>query len=285
MIFDKQAAHVGYNDEAHVYKHVNTGQQYMSVTTLIHKFVPEFDTYYWSTYKAVKDVLEEKNMWYDYKKKAGGWESVVPYFNANYMELGGPTYGLIQKRQQWYVFKWEVEKNDACEKGSAIHNQLEEASYHAQHVKDEENTIYRVSQNNILALQDFTTNGAYPELLIYNDFYMVAGQADKVFKEGRRVDIHDYKTCKDITTEGFRGETLLAPFDHLPNANYWIYTLQLSMYAWMLEKCGYEVGSLQMHWIRGKDKFDKERNHAVETFTLPYLKQEVQMMMELRGNY
>jgi len=276
MTYDKTAAHVGYDDKAHTYTNTKNHNKYISVTTLIHKYVPEFKADYWATYKAIKDVLGYSEF-ARYKRRAGNWEKVVPYHKANPNVLA--RYAVaIELKKQWYFDEWDRVRDNACELGSAIHNELEGAAYHSQQIRGNE-INYIVSQDNILALQDFSNNRVYPELLIYNDEYMVAGQADKVFKEGDYVDIHDYKTCKSIDTEGFRGETLLDPVKHLQNANYWIYSLQLSMYGFMLEQCGYKVRNLEMHWIYGDDPESNVRD-KVKTFNLKYMQKEVMDIME-----
>lgn len=273
MTYDKQAGSVGYKDDVHTYEHVGTKEKYVSVTTLIHHFVPEFKADYWSDYKAIKDTLEKAKKWWFFKNSAGGWENVVNYYKGNIHMVAPPYREEIAIRKQQYLDKWEKEKNDACELGSKIHLELENAAFHSQQLRDDEEVTYRASQNDILALQDFDSNHFYPELLIYNDKYKVAGQADKVFKEGKYVDIHDYKTCKEISTEGFRGETFLEPFTHLPNANYWIYRLQLSTYGWMLEQCGYKVRKMYMHWLHGEDRAN------LKTFEMDYTPQDVELMM------
>ena len=279
-MFDKVAGHIGYNDAEHTYTNTNTKRKYTSVTTLIHQYVPEFKGDYWSTYKAVKDVIENKDpaMWYQYKRKAGGWEGVVKYYNKT-KHTNKSLENAVSLRAAWYLDQWDRTRDHACELGSAIHAELEGAAYHSQQIKDE-TVVYDISQESILELQDFSSNRVYPELLIFNDEHLVAGQADKVFKQGNYVDIHDYKTCKKIDLEGFRGETLLAPFTQIPNANYWIYNIQLSMYGWMLEQLGYTVRDLQMHWIYGDDPESDVRD-KVKTFNMDYMPQVVQEMMNL----
>jgi len=46
--------------------------------------------------------------------------------------------------------------------------------------------------------------------------------------------IYDWKRSKEIKMEN-SWENGHAPLDHLPNANYWHYTLQLNTYRWFLE--------------------------------------------------
>ena len=283
MSFDKIGGRVGFNDEAHSYTNIDTGEKYISVTTLIGKFKPEFKTDYWSVYKAVKDTLEDPKdwkPWWKYKKIAGGWANVPQYFHT---QLGKVTLTedqlyAIEVKRIYYVDKWQKEKDDSCALGSAIHAELEEAAHHCQQIRHEK-VNYQVSEKDLLVAQDFSSNGVYPELLIHNDKFMVAGQADKIFKQGIYVDIHDYKTCKEITKEPFMEETLLSPFTNIPNANYWIYEIQLSMYGWMLEQLGYKVRNLYMHWIYGDDKESTVRD-KVKTFEVEYRKDIVIEMVE-----
>ena len=67
--------------------------------------------------------------------------------------------------------------------------------------------------------------------------FKLAGSIDAVFR--RKSDgaffIYDWKRSKKIETEN-RFETCLAPVDHLPNSNYWHYTLQLNTYRYILER-------------------------------------------------
>lgn len=281
--FDKIGGKMGYNDEAHTYTHLETGNTYISVTTLIGKFKPEFKTDYWSLYKAIKDTLDSPidwQPWWKYKKAAGGWANVVSHFHTDMGKLIFNQEELeeIKKRKKEYVIMWQKEKDDSCALGSVIHDELEKTALSFQQIKHKE-VNYEVSERDILALQDFSSNGVYPELLIYNDKFCIAGQADKVFKEGIYVDIHDYKTCKEITKEPFMNETLLSPFTDIPNANYWLYEIQLSMYGWMLEQLGYKVRNLYMHWIYGDDKTSLVRD-KVKTFELDYRPDLVLKMAE-----
>ena len=126
-MYDKVASHIGYNDEEHTYTNTRTGLKYISVTTLIHGFVPEFKSNYCATYKVLKDALEKHGNWWDFKQAAGGWEEAVGYWEQQAINHPMQLQTTIRDRKQWYLDKWEAEKDNACVKGSAIHNQLEEA--------------------------------------------------------------------------------------------------------------------------------------------------------------
>jgi CRISPR/Cas system-associated exonuclease Cas4 (RecB family) len=49
------------------------------------------------------------------------------------------------------------------------------------------------------------------------------------------IAIYDWKRAKDIKTEN-SFQSGLEPVEHLPDTNYWHYTLQLNIYATILEK-------------------------------------------------
>lgn len=64
----------------------------------------------------------------------------------------------------------------------------------------------------------------------------LCGSIDMVFRrksDGAYV-IYDWKRSKEIKSENPFG-TGLAPLTHLPDTNYWHYTMQLNVYKWILE--------------------------------------------------
>ena len=76
----------------------------------------------------------------------------------------------------------------------------------------------------------------------------LCGSIDMVYRrksDGKFV-IYDWKRSKDIKSENPFGSGL-APLDHLPDTNYWHYTLQLNVYKWILEQYyGLEVADLYL---------------------------------------
>ena len=58
--------------------------------------------------------------------------------------------------------------------------------------------------------------------------------------------IYDWKRSKEIKSDNPFGSGL-PPLEHLPDTNYWHYTMQLNVYKWMLEKYyGLEVADLYL---------------------------------------
>lgn len=119
-------------------------------------------------------------------------------------------------------------------------------------------------------------DGFYPELILSDDEYMVAGTSDRVFFEtilGQRfVDIDDYKTNADIPKKSFyvRGQgykMMNYPVDHLMDCKHSYYHLQVSIYAYLLERKGFTVRRVGYHHL----------NSLVEC---TYLRSEAQDVLE-----
>lgn len=105
----------------------------------------------------------------------------------------------------------------------------------------------------------------------------LCGSIDMVFRrksDGKFV-IYDWKRSKEIKAENPFG-TGLPPLDHLPDCNYWHYTLQLNVYKWMLEKFyGLEVADLYLVILHPD-------NPSYRRMRLNILEDEVEDMIEAR---
>jgi hypothetical protein len=256
---------VTFNEEAHRYTSHN-GRVYTSVTSLIKKYTPPFDADYWSAYKALKAVLSETGEWDSYKKKAGGWENVVAF--ARSVDKDFPYRKQVIQKKKEILAEWEANKENALSKGTEYHKMKE------RHVKEkivyspDMQEIQVLSGVDLLAAQQFSDNGLYPELIIYNDDWEIAGQADWVMKVGQTVHIKDYKTSKEISKTAFQSQCLMHPLSSIPNANFYTYSLQISLYALMLEQKGYKVGNLAIEHV------DKETFETIGMYSVTYMRKE-----------
>ena len=72
------------------------------------------------------------------------------------------------------------------------------------------------------------------ELCIFHCGLRVAGQIDALFLDANwKLVIVDWKRVRNLRSEGF--DPLRYPLDRMPDSNYWIYSLQLNMYRYILE--------------------------------------------------
>ena len=143
-------------------------------------------------------------------------------------------------------------------------------------------------------------DGVYPEHLVYLKSAGLCGQSDLVEVVNGYVNITDYKTNKEIKVEGFTNwegvtQKMMPPVAHLDDCNLNHYTLQLSMYMYMILKHNPRLkpGLLTIHHILfeevDKDKFgnpitalDTNGDPIVKDivqYDLPYLKQEIISLM------
>lgn len=277
MQIDKRNGGICYNDEKHIYWNENDNEKYISVTTLIHKYVQPFDAEFWSAYKALEKLLN-KDDWKLQKKDLLQFKK----FDKSILDLYNISELDFNRTQQDILDEWEKKKNDSCERGTKIHAELE-------------NAVYKKPKNVVLSKyglggkfeckKDYTEldmeRGAYPEYLVYMDGPVrLAGQVDLLVKDGNDIYIIDYKTNKSIDMKsGFdtttkKNTTMLYPLTNLMDCNYMHYTLQLSTYAYMIQQINPDFvikDLILMH-------FDHDGNETIHH--IEYRKKDVEIMLK-----
>jgi len=211
------------------------------------------------------------------------------------------------RKSKWYGMTtdaikdaWKSEANRATSLGTWYHNCREkdicEVETMERHgivvpvVKPIEKEGIKYSPNQKLF------SGVYPEHIVYLKSSGLCGQSDLVEVVNGEVHITDYKTNKEIKVEGYTNwegvtQKMLAPLSHLDDCNLNHYTLQLSIYMFMILKHNPKLkfGSLTIHHIIfeevDKNKFgnpitalDSNGDPIVKDivkYDLPYLKPEV----------
>lgn len=279
MTIDKQNGLVAYNDEAHSYWNVNDNEKYISVTTLIHKFTQPFDRDFWSAYKALEKLIP-KDSW-DIEKKS---LLKSKRFDKEILSVYDISENDFNREQQGILDAWDEKTRQSCERGTKIHAELE-------------NALYKAGANVSLkkygiggkfeCRKDYTEldlpYGVYPEYLISRQsddgILRIAGQIDLLVKNGNEIIICDYKTNEKIDMKsGFNTQTkssakMLYPLNNLDDCNYYHYTLQLSTYAWMIQKLNPDFVIKDLILIH----YDHSGN--VTQYHLDYLKTEVERML------
>ena len=211
------------------------------------------------------------------------------------------------KKSKWYGMTpeeikqaWANEALRATTLGTWYHNCRESDICSLQTMERHGSTVpvFKPIENNGIKLSpnQKLTDGVYPEHMVYLKSAGLCGQSDLVEVINGEVHSTDYKTNKEIKTEGFtnwEGITtkMNSPVSHLDDCNVNHYTLQLSLYMYIILKHNPKLkpGSLIIHHIVfeevGKDKFgnpitalDTNGDPIVKDiiqYDLPYLKSEV----------
>jgi hypothetical protein len=174
--------------------------------------------------------------------------------------------------------EWELNKNKACDHGTRIHNALERYQNEFKLLPEEEDLSPVVKSITNL----FSEYGrTYQEAVLHSENYMVAGTADKVCwkstKKDSIIDIFDYKTniSKGIVYEDTYKKYLKGPVSHLMDCNFNIYSLQLSIYAHMIQlSTGRPIGKLGIIYIPPHDFMQWK------VIPVPYMKLEAAAVLE-----
>lgn len=215
------------------------------------------------------------------------------------------------RKSKWYGLSteeildaWKQEAKRATDLGTWYHNQREaDICGLDEIVRDGVSIpIFKPIEENGLkyAPDQKLVNGMYPEHMMYLKSAGVCGQSDLVEVINGIVNITDYKTNKEIKERGYQSwdgsvTKMLSPVNHLDDCNLNHYTLQLSLYMYMILKHNpkLKAGKLTIHHIQfeevGKDKFgypiaarDSNGDPIVTNivqYDLPYLKSEIISLM------
>lgn len=308
---DKYTTNFLYFDEG-PHKYTDTlGNEYKSVTTLIHDYVPQFDAAKWAHIKA-----KEQNK----------------------------TESQIKK-------EWDKIKNEACNRGNKTHNGIEDAIKEVSMFKNAIKYLERTESGRCITIADIpnlipvpldvekfkeATNNKYQKIYDVFDFYtqrgyiiyseigaylmdtLVSGTIDifcyrpdnfvildwKTNRDGLKFEAGYYKKDKttipnQLTNEWVKKhETMLPPVAHLDNCNGMHYSLQLSMYAYMAETilqipcvglglCHIGSPFILNNWgqpYRDENGYHIDQNgkETVNWFRINYLKNEVKAILNDR---
>lgn len=222
--------------------------QYTSVTTLIDTYKMPFDRDFWATYKALERLIGEKSF-IEMKRHSNFKSPAWIEWACKFVEMDE-----LLKTISIILQEWENEKNISLEKGTMYHLSKEKQAYIEGYDinpftgKKFPTMMKKPSKNSdkVSMVSDLwdLKDGYYPELMLWNNSFRIAGTADKVFIDTvgnvRYIDFDDYKTNKKIKKEN-PYEKMRSPLNSLDNCEWSFYRLQISMYAWMMEQFGFKV--------------------------------------------
>ena len=279
-VITKQNGNIAFIEETHKYFDVtNPDAKFTSVTTMIHEYTQPFDKEFWSAYKALEKLLP-KDVWNVEKKSLLNSKK----FDKVLLDLHSISENDFNREQQGILDEWDNENRKSCERGTKIHADLENSFYSK---KDDISLSKFEIGGKFECRKDYSEldieNGVYPEYLISrvseDGKLRIAGQIDLLVKKGNKIIIADWKTNKKIETKSFFNSKtktsvkMKFPLNNLDDVNYWHYTLQLSTYAWMIQKLNPEFEIEDLVLVH----FDHSDNMTV--YHLPYLKTEVIKML------
>jgi hypothetical protein len=159
----------------------------------------------------------------------------------------------VNQAQQEILAEWDKKSGSSLDKGNYVHDGLEKYALTGKYEEDLRESVYYMQK---IFKQYYRF---YPEVLLHSHKYKCAGRTDLVLQRQKNkspvLDFMDYKTneSKGIQFDSISrkdvlkhyNKYLLPPFQHLEACNYIIYSLQLSVYAFMaMDTLGIRVGKL-----------------------------------------
>ena len=279
MKIDKQNGNVCFNDENHCYWNANDNEKYISVTTLIHQFTQPFDKDFWSAYKALEKLIP-KDSWAVEKKSLLNSKK----FDKSILDVYDISENDFNKTQQDILDSWDEENRKSCERGTQIHSDIENSFYK----KPKDISLKKFGIGGKFECKKDHTEldleyGVYPEYLIYREsedgILRIAGQVDLIIKSGNEIVIVDHKSNKKIEQKSFYNSKtrtsakMKYPLNNLDDVNFYHYTMQLSTYAWMLQKINpnFVIKDLILN------HYDHDGKNTL--YHCEYLKDEVERML------
>ncbi len=234
----------------HKYIHRLTGKKYMSVTTTLSSIEPHFDVHGVSAaiVNQADNVKQER---------------------------------YIGMSQQQIIDYWQMLNDEANIYGTKVHDIVERYLLANKWYFPEETDEGAFEQKVINGFNELKIDegqAIWPERILFAEQYELAGMSDLIIDiDDVFFDVLDHKTNRVFNFYNpYGNDTLLKPFDHLQACQWSIYTLQLSVYAYMYElefpkrKCRQIV---VLYWDKVKETFEK--------IHIMYLKKEAKQLIEM----
>lgn len=202
-----------------LHRYTYHGDVFQSVTQFIGQFHVPFDTEKWSKIKAEQAGVDQEEI----KKE---WKRLNDYAN----EIGTETHQWIE---DYYNKIWrEIPTN--------------------------QDLLHRITKfNKIYSKQLHKLEPLAFEVRVFSKKWKKAGMIDSLFVKDGKIFILDWKTNKDFTSDSHpkgKYEKLLSPFDEYWKNHLNEYSIQLSMYAAILEEWDFEIGGAYLVHIGPGDE-------------------------------
>ena len=233
-------SHISFKEVGHVYT-IDGESDYMSVTTWNHSHFGEFDSD-----RIIRSMMSKPS-----------WER-SRYYGKSPEEIKAG---------------WDANRDVAAAAGTKLHYDIE--CYYNGIPRVNESVEYQYFLNFVQNNSDLVPYRS--EWMIWDTGLRFAGSIDMVFMQSDgSVLIYDWKRSKKIQSSGWGEFARTECIEHIPNANFWQYSLQLNTYKALLEKnYGLRVAGMRLVCLHPNQK-----NYQV--MVVPDMSAEVEALFALR---
>jgi len=235
---------ITFDEVPHIYT-IDGDSDFKSVTSWAHSHFPKFNS----------DLVIDKMM------SSPKWPQ-SPYFGMTKVEIKD---------------KWKKEGFAASEAGTIMHYNIE-CFYNRMDVEDDGSLEWKYFKefNSTLSseLLPYRT-----EWMIWDKRLRLAGSVDMLFETpDGTLHIYDWKRSKEIKKDNRWDSAKIASISHIPDSNFWHYSLQLNTYKWIIEKnYGKKVSKMCLVGLHPNNK-----NNSFLKYEVDILSQEMESLIELR---
>jgi ATP-dependent exoDNAse (exonuclease V) beta subunit len=237
---------ISFEEGPHIYTVMGERGTYTSVTTWNHHHFSDFDA------DAVIDKMMKGKNWND------------------------PTYKYYGMTREEIKAMWNKKRDSSSCAGTNMHYDIE-CFYNEMEVEND-SIEYKYFMEFV---SDHPELKAYrTEWMIFHEELKLSGSIDMIFENpDGTIQIYDWKRCEEIKHEnGFNQFAKTDCIHHLPDSNFWHYSLQLNTYRKILEeKYNKKVTDLFLVCLHPNN-----HNKSYQRIPVPFLDKEINDLFELR---
>jgi len=235
-------AHITFDEGPHIYT-IDGDSSFTSSTTWVHKHFGHFDA----------DVIITKMM------SSKRW----------------PQSKYYSKTRQDIKDEWEKNRDEAATAGTKMHYDIECFYNNNVIINDsDEYNYFKTFESDYSHLKPYRT-----EWEVFDKELKIAGSIDMTYEdEDGNIVIYDWKRSKEIKKENRYQSSITPGLEHLPDTNFWHYSLQLNIYKYLLEKnYGKKVVGMFLVCLHPNNK-----NHSYIRLEVNHLKDEMDTIIRHR---
>lgn len=175
---------------------------------------------------------------------------------------------------------WRLKNKQSTDFGTLIHENIELCLLG----KTDTKFKFKECVEDIATTIKNSFNGKFLlEHTVWNNENKIAGTSDLIVEGKHTFDIVDFKTNKQIKYYNeYEDKFLLKPINHLPNGEYFKYSLQLSFYAYFYRLTSNKQPSrLSFYWLKRKNNsYEDLKDSKWVRYNVPYLEEEVKALLD-----
>lgn len=239
-------AGISFEEGPHIYTVMGERGTYTSVTTWVHKHFEPFNA----------DAIIDKMLLSS--------------------KMNDPAYKYYGLTKEQIKQQWNTKRDSSASSGTSMHSDIEHYYNLCPVVNvSEEYKFFLKFVNDFPDLTPYRT-----EWMVYHEDVKISGSIDMIFENpDGTLQIYDWKRCQEIVHDnGFNQFAKTECIKHLPDTNFWHYSLQLNIYKKILEdKYGKIVTGLYLVCLHPDNPYK-----TYQRIEVPFLNTEMDSLFKER---